>query len=435
MKRAVVMGGSYAGLFAARVLSEYAEEVVVLEADGAVGEDGIGTRAPQRRQLHALLAMGHSQLERWFPGITAELVAGGALLGEGDDVAFYLDGRRKVAAEGTRMLGATRPFLEAAVRRRVAGLTNVRLVTARATGLVVERGRVGGVSTADGEVFEAEFAVDATGRSSRLGNWLEEDGWERAPVSRMRIDLGYATGTFRRGDELGSTVVVHGSPGPASGYRPTVTEPGGLVAVEDDRWSVVLAGYAGDRPGQDPEEFRARMRRCVEPLRTVADACEMAGPVETFHVAESLRRDYLRLGRFPGGLVVLGDALASVNPVYGQGLTLAALQANSLAAHLRSGASPRDPARGYFRRAATVVDAAWQLSTTADLAQPHVDGPYPPGYPLIRWVGDRITEASIVDRAVNTTYTNVLNMVEHPRALTRPGLLLRTARVLLTRAR
>ncbi|MFJ9825082.1 FAD-dependent oxidoreductase [Streptomyces sp. NPDC101160] len=431
MKRAVVMGGSYAGLFAARVLSEYAEEVVVLEADEAIGPDGMGTRAPQRRQLHALLAMGHSQLERWFPGVTAELVAGGALLGEGDDVRFYMDGRLKAPAAGTRMLGATRPFLEATVRRRVAGAANVRLVTGQAAGLVVERGRVRGVATADGEVLDTEFAVDATGRSSRLGNWLEQGGWDRAPVARMRIDLGYATGTFRRGDELGSTVVVHGSPGPASGYRPTVTEAGGLVAVEGDHWSVVLAGYAGDRPGRDPEEFRARMRRCVEPLRTVADTCEMSDTVETFHVAESMRRDYQRLGRFPGGLVVAGDALAAVNPVYGQGLTLAALQANSLAAYLRSGAAPQDPAWGYFRRAATVVDAAWQLSTTADLAQPHVDGPYPPGYPLIRWVGDRITAASIVDATVNTTYTNVLNMMEHPRALTRPALLLRAARVLL----
>ncbi|MEU8621647.1 hypothetical protein [Streptomyces sp. NPDC048623] len=90
------------------------------------------------------------------------------------------------------------------------------------------------------------------------------------------------------------------------------------------------------------------------------------------------------------------------------------------------------PAWGYFRRAAVVVDAAWQLSTTADLAQPHVTGPYPPGYRLLRWAGDRITEASVLDAEVNTTYLNVVNMVEHPRALTRPAVLLRAARVLLS---
>ncbi|MFD0367465.1 FAD-dependent oxidoreductase [Streptomyces sp. NPDC059071] len=430
MKRAVVMGGSYAGLFAARVLSDFAEEVVVLEPDD-IGADGTGSRAPQRRQLHALLAQGHSQLERWFPGITAELVAEGARMGEGDDVRFYVDGRLKAPADGQRMLGASRPLLEAGVRRRVGALPNVRIVRAQARGLLLEAGRVRGVTTKEGEVVDAGFAVDAMGRSSRLGHWLEEAGWERAPVRRMRIDLGYATASFRRGDELGTTVVAHSIPGPKSDHQPGLTEPGALAAVEGDRWSVVLAGYAGHRPGADPAEFLARMRRCVEPLRTVADVCEMTGGVDTFHFAESVRRDYARLGRLPGGLAVVGDALAGVNPVYGQGLTLAALEANSLAAHLRSGASWREPAWGYFRRAAVVVDAAWQLSTTADLAQPHVTGPYPPGYRLLRWAGDRLTEASVLDSVVNTTYTNVVNLIDHPRALTRPALLLRAARVLL----
>ncbi|MFJ7068059.1 FAD-dependent oxidoreductase [Streptomyces sp. NPDC101115] len=430
MKRAVVMGGSYAGLFAARVLSDFAEEVVVLEPDD-IGADGAGSRVPQRRQLHALLAQGHSQLERWFPGVTAELVADGARMGEGDDVRFYVDGRLKAPADGQRMLGASRPLLDAGVRRRVGALPNVRIVRAQARGLVLDGGRVRGVTTAEGEVVDAGFAVDAMGRSSRLGHWLEDVGWERAPVGRMRIDLGYATASFRRGDELGTTVIAHSTPGPKSDYQPGLTEPGALAAVEGDRWSVVLAGYADHRPGPDPADFLARMRRCVEPLRTVADVCEMTGGVDTFRFTESVRRDYARLGRLPGGLAVVGDALASVNPVYGQGLTLAALQANSLAAHLRSGAAWHEPAWGYFRRAEVVVDAAWQLSTTADLAQPHVTGPYPPGYRLLRWAGDRITEASVLDSAVNTTYTNVLNLIEHPRALTRPALLLRAARVLL----
>ncbi|MFF8601281.1 FAD-dependent oxidoreductase [Streptomyces sp. NPDC015232] len=434
VRRAVVMGGSYAGLFAARVLSEWADEVVVLEADD-IGADGTGRLAPQRRQLHALLAMGHAQLERWFPGITAELVASGARLGEGADVRFHVDGRLKAPAEGTRMLGVTRPFLEAAVRRRVGALPGVRLVRGQARGLVLAGGRVRGVRTAEGDVLDADFAVDAMGRSSRLGHWLAEAGWLQAPVERMRIDLGYATALFRRGDELGTTVVAHNTPGPASGYRPTLCEPGALAAVEGDRWSVVLAGYAGHRPGADPKEFLARMRRGIEPLRTVAEACEMTGEVATFHFRESVRRVHARLDRFPGGLVVAGDALASVNPVYGQGLTLAALQANSLAAHLRSGTDPAEPAWGYFRRAAVVVDAAWQLSTTADLAQPHVTGPYPPGYRLLRWAGDRITEASVLDSEVNTTYLNVVNLIEHPRALTRPSVLLRAARVLLAAGR
>ncbi|MFG2867563.1 FAD-dependent monooxygenase [Streptomyces sp. NPDC048338] len=438
MKRAIVMGGSYGGLFAARVLSDYAEDVVVVEPD-VIGEDGFGRRTPQRHQLHALLAMGHTQLEGWFPGITEELVKGGALLGEGDDVQFYLDGRLKAPATGARMLGATRPFLESHLRRRVAALENVRFSQAQATGLVLRERRVVGVTTATpesgdgaGDTVDAEFVVDAMGRNSPLEDWLVRDGWHKAPVDRMRIDLGYATATFRRGDELGSTVVAHSSPGPTSDYQPRVTEPGALVAVEGDRWSVVLAGYADYQPGPDREEFHRRMRRCVAPIRTVADVSEMIGGVRTYRFVESRRRVHSRLSRFPGGLVVAGDALASVNPIYGQGLTLAAVAANALGAYLRSAPDVHDPAWEYFRLVEAVVDGAWQLSTAADLAQPHVTGPYPRGYRVQRWVADKLTEASVLDSAVNTQYMGVVNMELPPKALTNPRFLARAARVLLS---
>ncbi|MET7756061.1 FAD-dependent monooxygenase [Streptomyces sp. NPDC005389] len=437
MKRAIVMGGSYGGLFAARVLSDYAEDVVVVEPDD-IGEDGLGRRTPQRHQLHALLSMGHTQLERWFPGISGELVKGGALLGEGDDVQFYVDGHRKAPAVGARMLGATRPFLESHLRRRVAALENVRFVQAQATGLVLSDGRAAGVTIAgsedgEGETLEADFVVDAMGRNSPLEEWLFQEGWDTAPVESMRIDLGYATAAFHRGDELGSTVVAHSSPGPASDYQPKVTEPGALVAVEGERWSVVLAGYADYRPGPDREEFLRRMRRCVDPIRTVADTCDMIGGVKTYRFVESRRRVHSRLNQFPGGLVVVGDALASVNPIYGQGLTLAALAANSLGAYLRTSPDPRKPAWDYFRLVEAVVDGAWQLSTAADLAQPHVTGPYPRGYRAQKWVADRLTEASVLDSAVNTQYMQVVNMQLPPKALTDPRFLARAVRVLLSR--
>ncbi|MFF5506215.1 FAD-dependent monooxygenase [Streptomyces roseolus] len=432
------MGGSFAGLFAARVLSDHADEVVVVEPD-VMGDDGLGRRTPQRHQLHALLSMGHIQLERWFPEITDELVKGGALLGEGHDVQFYLDGRLKAPVAEARMLGATRPFLESHLRRRVARLDNVRFVQEQVTDLVLRRGRVVGVTTTSeggngsADTVDADFVVDAMGRNSPLEDWLVRQGWDAAPVESMRIDLGYATAFFHRGDELGGTVMAHSSPGPASDYQPKVTEPGALAAVEGDRWSVVLAGYADHRPGPDPQEFLRRMRRCVAPLRTVADTSSMIGDVKTYRFVESRRRVHSRLNRFPGGLVVVGDALASVNPVYGQGLTLAALAANALGAHLRSAPSPQDPAWNYFRLIEAVVDAAWQLSTAADLAQPHVTGPYPRGYRGQKWVADKLTEASVIDPVVNAVYMGVVNMERPPRALADLGLLVRATRVLTGR--
>ncbi|MFM9452326.1 NAD(P)/FAD-dependent oxidoreductase [Streptomyces europaeiscabiei] len=419
------------------MLTDFADEVVVVEPD-LLDETGCGPGAPHRQQLHALLAMGQLQMERWFPGIVKEMIAGGAHLGSGSAVQFYVDGIPRPAVVDAEMIGATRPFIENNVRRRIGGLNNVRFVTGRAAGLLFHRDRVRGVrlttggEKADGEI-EADLVVDAMGRSSRLSAWLGQESWPVPAAERMRVDLGYATATFRRGSELPGTVIAHSSPGPASGYQPTICEPGALAAVEDNRWTVVLAGYAHYRPTEDPDEFLARMRRCVRPLQEVAEHCALEGDVSAFHFKESQRRRFDEMSRFPGGLVVLGDALATVNPIYGQGLTLSTLQASSLAAHLRSGASPHDPAWGYFRRAGSVVRAAWEVSATADLAQPHVTGPYPRGYRLLRWVGDKITDASVRDPRINRTYMDVVHMRQHPRTLAHPRVLLRTARVLLGR--
>ncbi|MER5985651.1 hypothetical protein [Streptomyces sp. NPDC001787] len=378
-------------------------------------------------------------MERWLPGITDELVAHGARLGTGASVQFYSDGVLKPPSDDIDMLGATRPFIERHVRDRVLSIGKVRIVGAQARDLLFEGSRVSGVriarssgagSPASEDEIRADLVVDAMGRSSRLSTWLEAHGWEKPPVDRLRIDLGYATACFRRGEELPDTVIAHSSPGPASGYQQRLSEPGALTAVEGDRWSVVLAGYGDYRPGEDPDEFLRRMRRCVAPLREVANSCELIGEVTPYSFKESQRRNFAQMKKFPGGLVVAGDAVASVNPIYGQGLTLATLAASSLSAHLRSAMSPRDPALGYFRRLGSAVDAAWQISTAADLAQPHVTGPYPRGYWMTRRAGDMVAAASVIDPIVNRTFTSVLHMQAHPRALARPSVLLRSARVL-----
>ncbi|MFK0143200.1 FAD-dependent monooxygenase family protein [Streptomyces murinus] len=424
-------------MLAARVLRNFADDVVILERDD-LSEESTGRGSPHRRQLHALLAMGHVQLERWFPAIVTEMVAGGARLGRGTAVQFYVDGRLRPALDDAEMLSASRTFIEETVRTRTMALSNVRSVTGRALGLLIRSGRVQGVRFAAGEdtalqEIEADLVVDAMGRSSRLSSWLAAEGWPAPSTHRMRVDLGYATASFRRGSELADLVIAHSAPGPASNYQPSLCEPGALAAVEGDRWAVVLAGYDSYRPSEDPDAFLSRMRRCVRPLREVADHCSLEGDVGAFHFRDSLRRSFTDMDRVPGGLVALGDAVASVNPVYGQGLTLAALEASALAAHLQSGAMPHEPAWKYFRRLDAIVGAAWKLSTTADLAQPHVTGPYPRGYALTRWAGDRLTEASLRCPEINRAYMDVVHMKEHPRTLTRPRVLLRAARVLLSK--
>jgi len=454
LRRAVVLGGSVAGLFAARVLSDHAEEVVILERDELDTADVSGARpgAPQGLQVHALLQAGRIQLDRWFPGFSAELVEAGATMGAGDATVTYVDGVRKSPPPDVSNLCSSRLLLEGHLRRRVLGLDNVRAVRGRADGLIISAGKVGGVrhvrvestgdaaadggavkaASASGQVLEADFVVDAMGRSSRLSDWLEQAGWPRPAMRRMQVDLNYATAVFRRGDELPTMTSAVSFQTPQSTFSRTTAA---MVSVEGGRRMVVLAGYSDNRPSRDPEEFR---RQCCEQPREfaeIAERCEMIGPILTYRQADSRRRDFHKLDRLPGGLVAAGDAVSSFNPVYGQGMTSGALHASCLSEYLRSGASPTAPARSYFADVRIVVDAAWQTSTLADLGLPHVTGPYPRGYRIMTWLSGLVANASVTDAEINRQLMQVTNMLVHPNALATPGMLLRSVRAVRGQAR
>ncbi|MCQ4041573.1 NAD(P)/FAD-dependent oxidoreductase [Streptantibioticus rubrisoli] len=436
MRTALVLGGSMAGLMAARVLSDHAERVVIVEADD-LDTDGARPGVPQMVQVHVLLDMGGIQLERWFPGLIRELANDGAVLSDGDRLHQYLDGVRKPQVTGFQLVSATRPFIETRVRRRVLARENVTVLRGRVDGLRFTGNRVSGAyylpigADRDGrEELSADLVVDATGRGSRLGAWLEAAGWQAPPLERMRIELGYATAFFGRGEELPDVTISQNLGGPPAAGQPLV-DMGVIAEVEGGRWMVLLANYADQRPTRDPEEFLVRCGKlAAEPFREVAARCEMLGEVAVHSVADSRRRDFGRLDRFPAGLVAVGDAVAAFNPVYGQGMASATLHASCLSTFLRSGASLDEPAWDYFRRVRVVVDAAWQLSTLGDLALPHVNGPYPPGYRFASWYTERFLAATITDREVNRIFVDVVNMREHPRLLTRPSTMLRVAKAL-----
>ncbi|RCG25962.1 FAD-dependent oxidoreductase [Sphaerisporangium album] len=435
MRRAVVLGASMAGLLAARVLSDHADEVLIIERDGSDVDDGPRPGAPQGSQVHALLPAGQLQLERWYPGFTEAAIAAGAVVPPPDGVRFYVEGVLRTAppvpptGQATTLV-STRPFLEAMVRHRTMAIGKIRLVVGRAEGLIFDGDRVTGAryvpEGADEIVTEsADLVVDAMGRSSRLGDWLEENGWPRPPMLRMPIKLNYATALFRR-DERISDVWVAVSTASADEARGKVARIGGFHVVEGDKWIMLVSGYDDDRPTRDVEDFTRRARaHFPTPFGDIAERAEMIGEVITYHQADSRRRDFHKLDRLPAGLVAAGDAVASFNPVYGQGMTSAALHASCLSAYLRSGPSPDAPARAYFEQVRVVVDAAWQTSTFSDLSLPHVDGPYPPAYKLTKWISDVVFAASMTDAAVNRRLDAVMTMRAHPNTLMRPGTVLR----------
>ncbi|MGI5243777.1 FAD-dependent oxidoreductase [Dactylosporangium sp. CA-139066] len=439
MRRAVVLGGSMAGLMAARVLSDHAEEVLIVERDPT---EGAGPRpgVPQGTQVHALLPAGQTQLERWFPGFTDEAIDAGAPDFRRNDGQLYINDELRQVPDPmpTRpMLITTRPFLEAQVRRRVLDRENVRMVYGRAEGLLFTETRVRGASYvpegAESPVeVEADFVVDAMGRSSRLNDWLEEHGWSRAPMQRMPIKLNYASALYERDPSVSDAWASISQTTPGKGRVPRI---GGVLGVEGDRWLMLVAGYDEDRPSRDADDYATRCREHFPPVfGEIAGNARMIGGVITYHQADSRRRDFHAVERLPAGLIAAGDAVASFNPVYGQGMTSAMLHASCLSAWLQTAPDvTQTPAREYFDKVRVIVDAAWQVSTFADLALPHIKEGHPPGYRVIRWASELLLRASMTDEPTCRRLNSVTAMESHPSSLARPGVVLRALRLRLLR--
>src|SRR5689334_17390219 len=145
-----------------------------------------------------------------------------------------------------------------------------------------------------------------------------------------------------------------------------------------------------------------------------------------FRFPTSVRRRYERLRRFPAGLLVIGDAVCSFNPVYGQGLTVAAMQALTLQRQLVNGAA--DDPRRYFRAIASAVDVPWDIAVGADLAFAAVPGKRTAKVRLTNAYLPRVHAAATRDAQLAGSLVRVIGLKDRPETLLRPGAILRTLR-------
>jgi 2-polyprenyl-6-methoxyphenol hydroxylase-like FAD-dependent oxidoreductase len=425
---AVVLGGSIAGLLAARVFSDHAGTVIVIDKDDPGTSTELRPGVPQGTQMHSLLPSGLAQLERWFPGFTEQALAAGAHAAPPSARRFYFEGIRRAGGSQAMMLTGSRPFMEAQIRLHTLSLPNVKTITARVTGLEFGAGAVTGVQYESGGeegVERADFVMDAMGRSSRLSEWLAQAGWERPAVRRISVDLNYATALLRRedGDPEIKAVLALRSPAGSVGVAGAA-----LSQIEGARWMIGMAGYADSRPGRTVEDLVGRCKTEFPPEFGQVAGNEILGEVRSFRHADSLRRDFHALTRMPARLAAMGDAVASTNPLHAQGVASTTLQASCLSEYLRSDPDLSRPAREFFALQKVVVDAAWGLATGVDLALPHVDGPGPRGYRLLRWIYNQVRAASFLDPEIGRRFEEVTWMLKHPSSLAAPGTLTRAIR-------
>jgi 2-polyprenyl-6-methoxyphenol hydroxylase-like FAD-dependent oxidoreductase len=443
--RAVVLGASMGGLLAARVLAEFYRTVTVVERD-VLPRDPVNRRGvPQGRHPHALLGRGVAILAELFPGFFDQLVADGAVKWDDGDLSRFwstfgghLMVRSATVPDPASLVDyhVSRPLLEFSVRRAVREIPNVEFLEDHdVVGLTadLDRNCITGARVVrhgdDGEtLLAADLVVDATGRGSRTPVFLEEFGYHRPPVDEVEVRIAYATMPVRVPRGMLRELVLTVNPVPS---RPTTFA---MFAGEDDIY-LVLGGTIG---GQEPPADRTALLDFIAefaPRHALAAvrAGEPLAEVTHYRIPSNRWRRYDKLVRTPGGLLVFGDAICSFNPIYGQGMTVAAIEAETLRNCLRNG--DLDLPRRFFDESAKKIQVAWQTAVGSDLALPQVQGRRSLATRIVNTYMDCVLTATETDPAVAQQFFRVAWMLDAPTRLLHPSIVLRIAKALITAAR
>ncbi|GAB91542.1 FAD-dependent oxidoreductase [Gordonia rhizosphera] len=416
--RVVVVGGSIGGLAVAAVLAPVVDEVVVIErADAAVG-----SVAPQGLLPHAMVMAGSVVLEELFDGFHASLLEQGAASGGPDPtrmpVYWHAAGvaRRHLVLPdlGFPRARCGRRLIEPELRRRVRALRSVTVVQGVVNrGIRDDAGRLVGVGIKNGPSLHADLVIDATGRAGPFRRAVEVP---EPPITEVGVDLKYTGFVIERhaaDAELGELILVQNTP--------TLPRIGGLLPMDADRWQVILGGYFGDSPPTDPDGAQAFARTLADPV--VAPFLERPFLEEPrrYTFRSSLRRRWDQVST--PGYVAVGDAVASFNPIYGQGMSSALLQAKALGEEVaHHGVGPGVEGR-IAARLATVVNNPWTIATGGDFVYPDTRGRRPPGHGLVSRYIQRVMRASAGDDRVNAAWTEVQQLVAPPASLFRPAVM------------
>lgn len=415
----IVIGRSMAGLAAARVLSQRAKHVLVLDADAQSNEEAVPRKGvPQGRHVHLLLKGGELVLERLFPGISDELLAEGShRMDLGRELAwFHAYAWRPRFTGDFHVQFQRRPILEQVTLRRTRALDNVELRGgARVTGLVVEGERVVGVQVGD-EIIRADLIVDASGRGSLVARWVAEAGFSAPALDKVGIDVSYATAIVRLKE-------------PPTDYNalalyPALPVPGwGIIfPIEDGQHIVTLMGYFDDVPSTERAGFIEFSARLGQPhLHALIHDAEFVNEIARFHFKGTRYIRYDQAARLPRGLVALGDALCSFNPVFGQGMSTSLMTAEVLE-HMTQHTLDIDP-HAYFQNTAKTLAFPWKTGITEDFRAPQTTGVRPFGLRLNQVLTDLMNARASADTEFYRKYVKVFHMVEPPSLLLNPRML------------
>ncbi|MDP7703569.1 MULTISPECIES: NAD(P)/FAD-dependent oxidoreductase [unclassified Mycobacterium] len=383
----MVIGASIAGLSAARVLSDYYERVTVFERDDLPSAPANRATVPQDRHLHMLMARGANEFESLFPGLLNDMVAAGVPMLENRPDCIHLGAAGHVLGTGHTLRDEftayvpSRPHLEWQIRRRVLEIDNVEIVrrpvaeprfepaAQRVTGVLLDPA----VRGEEPEFIAADLVVDAAGRGTRLPVWLDQWGYQRAPEATVDIGINYATHQFRMPEGLIAEKVV------VAGASHDKSLGLGMLYYEDGTWVLTTFGVAHEKPPRTfPEMLALADDLLPEHFNKALAQAEPLGEPAYHAFPVSRWRRYHKLERFPAGIIPFGDAVASFNPTFGQGMTMTSIQAGNLRRALES--PDGDLAATLARFTAKTTFPVWMMNAIGDVALHHATG-----HPEPRW--------------------------------------------------
>ncbi|MBA2679100.1 MAG: FAD-dependent monooxygenase [Ktedonobacteraceae bacterium] len=436
---AVVIGGSMAGLLAARVLSEHFEQVTIIERDTLTGEAEPRKGIPQGRHVHGLLVRGVGIMGKYFPDLFPTLAQGGAIPVSMGGVRWNQLGVWLAPVPGpVKILFQSRSFLEQHVRDQLAARDNVRIRDAcEVSQLCTDNDRITGVVLRNRsgeqheEVLFADLVVDTSGRGSRAPQWLHSLGYGNVQETSVKIDIGYATRIYRcpiQPPANWEALFIFG--------RPPDDKRGGVIfPTEGGYWMVTLVGSLRDYPPDDEARFLAFARSLAQPdlYEAIKDA-EPVTPIALYKYTANRWRHFERMKRLPQGFIIMGDAVCSFNPVYGQGMSVAAVEAQTLDRCLREQElfAGKNSVAGFTQRfqqaIARDIKTPWLLSTGEDLRYPGAEGKRSLGIRLLNRYMRRVIELTASDSRMTASLLRVRNLLKPLSTLFQPRIILAVLR-------
>jgi 2-polyprenyl-6-methoxyphenol hydroxylase-like FAD-dependent oxidoreductase len=433
-RSAVVIGGSMAGMCAARVLADHFDQVTLVDRDSY--PTGVEHRlgVPQSHHAHALLARGLVELERLFPGFERGLLERGAQkLDPNQDFAILRQwGWAPRRPSGLESLWASRPLVDAVVREKLRLLPNIESrERASVIGLRIERAqraRVSGVTIrrdGESETLAADLVVDASGRGSKAPAWFEAAGLARPKEEVVEAFAGYASRFYRRPpaerrpkDWWWKGLWIEGIP-------PTFPRGGLAIPIENDMWLATAVGFGKDYPPADEPGFLAFLGTLASPI--IAKALAHAEPLSDIVVNRSTTNRFRHYESWDvelDGFLALGDSVCAFNPVYGQGMSTAAVSAAELATAIKTvGTSPEALPRAHFAAQARFLTSVWSLAAGADFIWPATMGDRPAGSALMRPYLRLLTESIHCDPALMRRMVRVMHLLDHPSGAATPAVI------------